>query len=179
LIYQKSSDETKLNLMITIRPLAAALLLFSFGAINLLEKARASNRDMVVAVSSSPADATSPQVESKPGSPPPSPTLTPASPTPRRTPAVDPVYGEYPVKYKDIIMDWLYMHLHDPLSAKIEWQTEPKRAELPGPHGRKLYGYLVLFTINAKNQFGTYTGKQDHGALIRNGEVIKTIGFGY
>ena len=115
----------------------------------------------------------------------PSVTATPlASAVPSATPLPSPVradaiYGEYPMKYKDIIMDWLYLHLHDPISAKIEWQSEPKRADLPGPGGRKLYGYLVLFTINARNQFGTYTGKQTHGALIRNGEVIKTIGFGY
>jgi hypothetical protein len=108
----------------------------------------------------------------------PSPTAS-ATPTPRQTPAPDPLYGEYPVKYKDIIMDWLYTHLHDPPSAKIEWQTEPKRADLPGPRGRKLYGYLVLFTVNAKNQFGTYTGKQSHGILIHDDDVIKATGFAY
>jgi hypothetical protein len=146
---------------------------------DLLKKTLASNDNAVVVASSSPAAATNSQVESSSVPPSPSPTLTPARPTPARSPTLDPIYGEYPVKYKDIIMDWLYVHLHDPLSARIEWQTEPKRADLPGPRGRKLYGYLVLFTINAKNQFGTYTGKQAHGALIRNGEVIKTLGFGY
>jgi hypothetical protein len=29
------------------------------------------------------------------------------------------------------------------------------------------------------NRFGSYTGKQEHGALIRTGEVIKGMGFGY
>lgn len=105
--------------------------------------------------------------------------VTPKKPTPPPHLPRDPIYGPYPVKYKDIIMDWLYMHLQDPLSAKVEWQTEPKRADLPGARGRKLYGYLVLFTVNSRNRFGTYTGKQTHGALIRDGVVIKTTGFGY
>jgi hypothetical protein len=35
----------------------------------------------------------------------------------------------------------------------------------------------VNFKVNARNRFGAYTGKQKHGALIRNGEVIKGIGF--
>jgi hypothetical protein len=109
----------------------------------------------------------------------PSPTITPKPPTPPPEYPDDPVYGEYPVKYKDIIMDWLYRHLHDPLSAKVEWQTEPKRADLPGPNGRKLHGYLVLFTVNARNQFGTATGKQTHGALIHNDTIIRMTGFAY
>jgi hypothetical protein len=108
-----------------------------------------------------------------------SPSLTPKAPTPPPEYPNDPVYGEYPVKYKDIIMDWLFRHLHDPLSAKVEWQTEPKRADLPGPKGSKLHGYLVLFTVNARNQFGTATGKQTHGALIHNDEVIRMTGFAY
>jgi hypothetical protein len=112
----------------------------------------------------------------------PTPTATPeVSPThaAQPTPATDPVYGEYPANYKNIVMDWLYSHLQDPLSAKVEWQGEPKRTELPAARGRKLYGYLVTFTVNARNQFGAPTGKQSHGILIHNGEVIKATGFGY
>ena len=44
---------------------------------------------------------------------------------------------------------------------------------------KPLYGYLVNFKVNARNRFGAYTGMQSHGALIRNGEVIKGLGFGY
>lgn len=150
---------------------------------DLLEKALSTEGGQTIAASSpSAAGANGAQPAPVPAAASPAATATPtssATPTPRRTPAADPVYGEYPVKYKHIIMDWLYMHLYDPPSAKIEWQTEPRRADLPGPGGRKLYGYLVLFTVNARNQFGAYTGKQTHGALIRNGEVIKTTGFGY
>jgi hypothetical protein len=87
-------------------------------------------------------------------------------------------YGPYPTNYKEIVSQWLETQLVDPASARIEWKDEPKPADL-GSKGEHLYGYLVTFTVNARNRFGTYTGKQAHGALIRNGEVIKGIGFGY
>jgi hypothetical protein len=112
----------------------------------------------------------------------PTPTATPTAsttPTPARSATVDPLCGEYPTNYKNIVMDWLYSHLQDPVSAKVEWQGEPQRTELPAGRGRKLHGYLVLFTVNARNQFGAPTGKQNHGLLIHNGEVIKATGFGY
>src|SRR5439155_14423676 len=77
-------------------------------------------------------------------------------------------YGTYPTNYKEIVTKWLQTQLIDPGSARIEWTGEPKPADL-GTKGEHLYGYLVNFTVNARNRFGTYTGKQTHGALIRNG----------
>ena len=69
-------------------------------------------------------------------------------------------------------------NLVDPNSAKIEWQGEPKCTNV-GQGGQQEYGWLVNFTVNSRNRFGVYTGKQQHGVLIRNGEVVKGIGFGY
>ena len=86
--------------------------------------------------------------------------------------------GQYPTNYQEIVTKWLQTQLVDPGSARIEWKGEPKPADL-GTKGEHLYGYLVNFTINARNRFGTYTGKQEHGALIRNGKVVKGIGFAY
>jgi len=37
----------------------------------------------------------------------------------------------------------------------------------------------LYFKVNARNRFGAFTGKQEHGALIRDGQVIKGLGFGY
>jgi hypothetical protein len=87
-------------------------------------------------------------------------------------------YGPYPTNYKEIVTKWLETQLVDAGSAHIEWNGDPKPADL-GTKGEHLYGYLANFTVNARNRFGTYTGKQSHGALIRNGEVIKGLGFGY
>jgi hypothetical protein len=87
-------------------------------------------------------------------------------------------YGPYPSNYKEIVMKWLDTQLIDAASARIEWNGDPKPANL-GTKDNPLYGYLVNFKINARNRFGAYTGMQSHGALIRNGEVIKGLGFGY
>ena len=87
-------------------------------------------------------------------------------------------YGPYPTNYKEIVMKWLETQLLDAGSARIEWEGDPKPADL-GTKGEHLYGWLVNFKVNARNRFGAYTGKQQHGALIHNGEVIKGVGFGY
>src|SRR5438309_12050367 len=87
-------------------------------------------------------------------------------------------YGPYPTNYKEIVMKWLETQLIDAGSAKIEWNGEPKPSN-QGTEDKPLYGYLVNFKINARNRFGSYTGMQSHGALIRDGQVIKGLGFGY
>ena len=96
-----------------------------------------------------------------------------------QTPSEDTTrYGPYPRNYKQIIMQWLNKQLIDPDSARIEWNGDPKPTDL-GKGGEAVSGYLVNFTVNARNQFGAYTGKQKHSVLIRNGEVIKSMGFAY
>lgn len=96
-----------------------------------------------------------------------------------QTPAADvDRYGPYPTNYKEIVTKWLSTQLIDPESARIEWTEEPKPTDL-GKDGQHLYGYLVHFKVDARNRFNAYTGKQTHGALIRNGEVIKGFGFGF
>jgi hypothetical protein len=96
-----------------------------------------------------------------------------------QTPSPDTArYGPYPTNYKDIIVQWLNKQLIDPDSARIEWDGEPKPSDV-GKDIEAVSGYLVNFTVNARNRFGTYTGKQKHSVLIRNGEVIKSMGFAY
>ena len=87
-------------------------------------------------------------------------------------------YGPYPTNYKVIVMKWLDTQLIDAGSAHIEWTGDPKPTNL-GTNDKPLYGYLVNFKVNARNRFGSYTGMQSHGALIRNDAVIKGLGFGY
>jgi hypothetical protein len=88
------------------------------------------------------------------------------------------LYGPYPTNYEEIVTQWLQTQLIDAESAHIEWNGEPKPANL-GTKDKPLYGYLVNFKINARNRFGTYTGMQNHGVLIRDGKVVKGVGFGY
>ena len=96
-----------------------------------------------------------------------------------QTPSADSArYGPYPTYYKEIIMVWLNKQLIDPDSARIELNEQPKPSDI-GKGSEAVSGYLVNFTVNARNRFGSYTGKQKHSVLIRNGEVIKSMGFGY
>jgi hypothetical protein len=94
------------------------------------------------------------------------------------SPADPALYGPYPTNYKEIVMNWLNQQLVDAGTARIDWTGEPKPADL-GKNGQHLYGYLVTFDVNARNRFGAYTGKQKHGALIKEGQVIKGLGIGY
>src|SRR5690242_969765 len=87
-------------------------------------------------------------------------------------------YGPYPTNYKEIVMQWLNTQLIDPDSARIEWSGEPKPSDI-GKGTEAVSGYLINFTVNARNRFGAYTGKQKHSVLIRDGQVIKSMGFGY
>ena len=96
-----------------------------------------------------------------------------------QTPSADTArYGPFPANYKEIIMQWLNKQLIDPDSARVEWDGEPKPSDV-GRDSEALSGYLVNFTVNARNRFGAYTGKQKHSVLIRNGEIIKSMGFAY
>jgi hypothetical protein len=89
------------------------------------------------------------------------------------------VYGDYPKNYQEIVTNWLATKLVDAPSAQIEWVSPPKPADLADKNGKKVFGYLVEFKVNSRNRFGAYTGMQKHGALIRDGNVIKGTGFGF
>lgn len=107
------------------------------------------------------------------------PTLSAAETTEVEILADSATYGEYPKNYQEIILKWLETKLVDPKSAQIEWLGTPKPTELPGPNGTRLRGYFVEFKVSARNAFGLSTGKQRHGALIRDGKVIKGTGYGF
>lgn len=88
-------------------------------------------------------------------------------------------YGDYPTKYQEIVITWLNARLEDPKSVQIKWLGEPKPGELTVGKGQKVSGFLVDFTVNARNIFGAYTGPQKHTALIRDGQVVTATGFIY
>ena len=48
----------------------------------------------------------------------------------------------------------------------------PKAGEYKTQKGATFVGYVVDFKVNARNQFGAPTGKQNYRVVIRNGEVI-------
>jgi len=90
-----------------------------------------------------------------------------------------PPTGAYPANYKEIITAWLNASLGDPKSAQIKWLGEPRPGELDVGKGQKVAGFLVDFSVNARNIFGASTGLQKHTALIRDGQVVTATGFVY
>ena len=110
-----------------------------------------------------------------------------ASPSPTQsvpsapTPSVNPFsssYGAYPANYQEIITTWLNTNLVDPRSVVVKWLSEPKPGELPiDKAGKMVSGFVVDFSVNARNLFGAYTGPQKHTALIRDGQVVTATGF--
>ncbi len=89
------------------------------------------------------------------------------------------VYGTYPAKYQEIILTWLNKSLVDPRSVQVKWLGEPRPGELDVGKGRKVAGFLVDFSVNARNMFGAYTGAQKHTALLHDGQVVTATGFFY
>jgi hypothetical protein len=79
---------------------------------------------------------------------------TPASP-----------FGNYPANYKEIVT--AYVQTQRLSASNIDWQSEPKPADLPDASGRHHYGYLVIFN----------TGPKTRSVLIHDGAVVSAAGF--
>ncbi|MBA3961094.1 MAG: hypothetical protein H0X40_04225 [Chthoniobacterales bacterium] len=100
-------------------------------------------------------------------------------PTIERAQSPAPDYGAYPQNYREIVTAWLNSSLGDPKSVQVKWLGEPKPGQLAVTKDQQVSGYLVEFTVNARNVFGSYTGPQKHTALVRDGKVITATGFLY
>lgn len=100
-----------------------------------------------------------PATETVAATPPPPPPPSPTSP-----------FGNYPTDYKEIVTTWVTAA--SPGSSAIDWQGEPKPAELPGAGGQHLRGYLVIFNSGAAGR-----PAKTHSLLLRDGKVISSSGF--
>src|SRR5947209_7882096 len=92
-----------------------------------------------------------------------------AASAPQSVPAEASLCGPFPKYYKEIVYNWMKEALVDADSAKLEWAEDPKPVDI-GKNGQHYYGWLVEFKVNARNRFGSYTGKQGHAALIRDNQ---------
>lgn len=98
-------------------------------------------------------------------------TVVPAA-RPHLTSAARSMYGPVPENYKEIITSWLKSQGKDPAGLAIQWQTEPRPADLPDETGQKLYGYLVIFNTTEKG--GVPPSAKTRSVLIRDGAVVKS-----
>ena len=76
-------------------------------------------------------------------------------------------FGELPVNYQELIKNDMPQRLKDPYSAQYEFSS-PYKAWCQSGFSF-YYGWLVPITINAKNSYGGYTGKQPKAYMINNG----------
>jgi len=106
----------------------------------------------------------------------PLPPITPI-PAPTPIPIATSIYGNFPANYKEVITAWLKTEFNNPTEPTIEWQTEPKPADLSGASGRKVYGYLVLFSTNGTSSPGARPSRHTRAVLIREGQVVIANGF--
>ena len=84
-------------------------------------------------------------------------------------------FGSYPTKYQDLVREYMSNRLKDPDSAKYRFSTPVKAYRNTGSlYGGDVIwqGYLVDFSVNAKNSYGGYVGfGEPYIALIRNDRV--------
>lgn len=94
-----------------------------------------------------------------------------ASVSPKELATAD--FGPYPTEHENIIKNYAGRMLNDPYSAVYNFGTPRKGVAQDGIAlgGKKHFGWIVPVTINAKNDFGAYTGERSHYFFIAEGQV--------
>ena len=87
--------------------------------------------------------------------------------TPEQIAAAD--YGPKPENYQEIVKSLFAKSLFDPESARYEFQ-EPRRGYMQDEPPK--FGWAVCGTVNAKNRFGGYAGRQAYFVLIHHGKIV-------
>lgn len=87
-------------------------------------------------------------------------------------------YGPYPTNYQEVVKGYFQTALKDPMSAQYRFTKEPYKAywrDIPALGGKPMaFGYMVDVGVNAKNEFGGYTGESQYHMFIHNGTVLPT-----
>ena len=82
-------------------------------------------------------------------------------------------YGKLPDNYQEIIKDSMSARLKDPYSARYDF-NEPFKGWCKSGF-TTYYGWLVPFTLNAKNSYGGYVVEEKLFVLDSDGNVIKVV----
>lgn len=99
-----------------------------------------------------------------------------ASVSPKELAAAD--FGAYPTDYENVIKNYAGRALKDPYSAVYRFETPRKGVAQDGiaMGGKKHFGWIVPVIINAKNDFGGYTGEKLHYFFLAEGQVGDVTG---
>ena len=108
------------------------------------------------------------------GTPTPSVAATPNAavstmPMPSPPAATESEFGDYPANYKEIVTTWL--EANGLGNAHIDWQGEPKPADVQIGPGQHVYGYSVIFNT------ADGTAAKTRSVIIRDGKIVERSGF--
>ncbi|EIX9252131.1 TPA: hypothetical protein MAQ12_003925 [Klebsiella pneumoniae] len=79
-------------------------------------------------------------------------------------------YGKLPDNYQEIIKGSMSARLKDPYSARYDF-NEPFKGWCKSGF-TTYYGWLVPFTLNAKNSYGGYVGNKSYLYLVNKNNAI-------
>ena len=82
------------------------------------------------------------------------------------------------LQIQNAINSHLAKTLKDPYSAMIKDISKPVQSHIRGAmiEGYPVtYGWLLTFSVNAKNSYGGYTGYQKYTLLLRDGVVVDVL----
>ena len=82
--------------------------------------------------------------------------------------------GEQPDNYQDILKSMWNDRLIDPYSAKYEFGNPEHGWIKNRSTSHQIRGaWIVIYSVNAKNKLGGYTGKEKHIVFFNNGRIIE------
>ncbi len=87
-------------------------------------------------------------------------------------------FGAYPVDYKEKVMRFIGYFLKDEDTARFNFESPVKIVQQRGPiygGGVEFIGYVVPVSVNAKNDYGGYTGYKTWMCLIKNQKIEKCM----
>ena len=71
-----------------------------------------------------------------------------------------------------VIWSRLNLTLRDPESAKFHPPSEIRKYWAIDENGNYHFGWLAYYGVNAKDQYGEYTGERQYAVLIRNNIIL-------
>jgi len=83
-------------------------------------------------------------------------------------------YGAPPTDYEEAIKAYFYLRLTDPYTAVYEFMTPPRKGwiRVGDTFNQTLFGgYIATATVNSKNLYGGYAGRQGWAIYFRNGKI--------
>lgn len=83
-------------------------------------------------------------------------------------------YGTPPAEYEEAVKAYFYAQLTDPYTAVYEFLTPPRQGwiRVGDTFNKQVFGgYIATITVNSRNLYGGYAGRQYWAIYFRNGKT--------